>query len=309
MNFHHVPVLLEACLDVLDVKPGGIYLDGTAGGGGHSLEIAKRLQGGRLICLDKDPQAVAAVSERLAVYPCARVIEADFAEIPRVLGEMGIDAVDGILLDLGVSSHQLDTPERGFSYRDDAPLDMRMSLSGPGAAELLNGASADELTDIFRRYGEERFAARIARGIVEARKAKPLSTTRELVDIIRAAIPAAARREGGHPAKRVFQAVRVCVNRELENLGICLEKAFDLLKPGGRFAIITFQSLEDRMVKRGFAKYTAGCTCPPDFPVCVCGKKPRGRLILKKPAVASPGELESNPRSKSARLRAIERIR
>ena len=307
-TYHHIPVLLNECLDALGIKPDGIYIDGTAGGGGHSFEIASRLRSGRLIALDKDPQAVAAAAGRLESFPHAKVIQSDFAKIAQVLEELKIPAADGILLDLGISSHQIDTPERGFSYHHDTPLGMQMSASGPGAKELINEASREELTRIFRSYGEEKFASRIAKNIVAQRKIKQIATTYELVDIIRESIPAAARREGGHPAKRVFQAIRIAVNDELGNLETCLGSAFDLLKSGGRFAVITFHSLEDRMVKRAFAAYCTGCDCPSHFPICVCGKKPRGKLINKKPIVASDEELELNSRSKSAKLRVVEKI-
>jgi len=308
VEFSHTPVLLEECIEALAIRPDGIYLDGTAGGGGHSFEIAKRLTTGRLIAVDKDKQAIAAAGRRLAPFPLAQVVQGDFADIPRILKELSIPGADGVLLDLGVSSHQLDTPERGFSYSVDAPLDMRMSGEGPTAADLLNTATEEELSDIFFRYGEEKFSRRIARSIVEARRVKPLETTGELVDLIYASIPAAARREGGHPAKRVFQAVRIAVNGELDSLEKALNGIFDILNPGGRFAVITFHSLEDRMVKQAFASFTKGCTCPPDFPVCVCGHTPRGRLVTKKPVLPGKEELAKNPRSKSAKLRTIEKL-
>jgi len=308
VEFSHIPVLLEECIEALAIRPDGIYLDGTAGGGGHSFEIAKRLTTGRLIAVDKDKQAIAAAGRRLAPFPLAQVVQGDFADIPRILKELSIPGADGVLLDLGVSSHQLDTPERGFSYSVDAPLDMRMSGEGPTAADLLNTATEEELSDIFFRYGEEKFSRRIARNIVEARQIKPLETTGELVDLIYASIPAAARREGGHPAKRVFQAVRIAVNGELDSLEKALNGIFDILNPGGRFAVITFHSLEDRMVKQAFASFTKGCTCPPDFPVCVCGHTPRGRLVTKKPVLPGKEELAKNPRSKSAKLRTIEKL-
>jgi len=308
VEFSHIPVLLEECIEALAIRPDGIYLDGTAGGGGHSFEIAKRLTTGRLIAVDKDKQAIAAAGRRLAPFPLAQVVQGDFADIPRILKELSIPGADGVLLDLGVSSHQLDTPERGFSYSVDAPLDMRMSGEGPTAADLLNTATEEELSDIFFRYGEEKFSRRIARNIVEARQIKPLETTGELVDLIYASIPAAARREGGHPAKRVFQAVRIAVNGELDSLEKALNGIFDILNPGGRFAVITFHSLEDRMVKQAFASFTKGCTCTPDFPVCVCGHTPRGRLVTKKPVLPGKEELAKNPRSKSAKLRTIEKL-
>lgn len=307
-TFRHLSVLLEESLEGLNIRPDGTYVDGTAGGGGHSEEIAKRLTTGRLIALDKDPDAIAAAGTRLKPYPQAQVVQADFREIPEVLDELGIAQVDGILLDLGVSSYQLDTPERGFSYHQDAPLDMRMSGSGPSAKDILNGYDQKELIRIFRIYGEEKFAPSIARGIVRAREKKPLKTTGELVEIIRENIPAAARREGGHPAKRIFQAVRVEVNAELDSLRDCLDRSFERLAQGGRFAVITFQSLEDRMVKKAFAEYANGCTCPPDFPICVCGKEPKAKLVNRKPITASPEELADNKRSQSAKLRVLEKL-
>ncbi len=309
MEFHHISVLLEETIAALAIRPDGIYVDGTAGGGGHSSRIAQQLTTGRLIALDKDPDAVAAATARLAPYgERAMVLQRDFADMAQVLGELGIPAVDGILLDLGVSSHQLDTPERGFSYQHDAPLDMRMSQKGLSAYDLVNTMEEKGLAEIIRRYGEEKFAARIAARIVEARRQGPVETTGQLAQIVKEAIPAAARREGGHPAKRTFQALRIAVNDELDNLSRCLDTAFDCLAPGGRFAVITFHSLEDRITKQAFAGYCRGCTCPPDFPVCVCGKKPRARLVTRKPVEASAQELEENNRSRSARLRVIERL-
>jgi len=306
-GFHHIPVMLQEAVDALNINPSGVYVDGTAGGGGHSLEIAKRLSTGRLVSIDKDPQAVAAASHKLRDYPQAQVAQGDFAQLTDILDHLGIGGVDGVLLDLGVSSHQIDAPERGFSYHLDAPLDMRMSGAGKSAAQLLNESDERELADIFRRYGEEKFAGRIARKIVSERERLPIATTHQLVQIIRESIPAAARREGGHPAKRVFQALRIAVNGELESLRTALDTAFDRLNPGGRFVIITFHSLEDRMVKQTFAEFAKGCRCPSDFPICVCGISPRGQLIGKKPTTASQKELAENPRSKSAKLRAIEK--
>lgn len=308
MGFSHISVLPEECMEALAIRPDGIYLDGTAGGGGHSFQIAGRLTTGRLIAVDKDKEAIAAAGSRLAPFPLAQVVQGDFADIPQILESLSLPGADGVLLDLGVSSHQLDTPERGFAYSVDAPLDMRMSGEGPTAADLLNTASEEELATIFFRYGEEKFSRRIARSIVERRQTQPLQTTGELVDLIRASIPAAARREGGHPAKRVFQAVRIAVNGELESLERALNSIFEILNPGGRFAVITFHSLEDRMVKQAFAALAKGCTCPPDFPVCVCGKTPRGRLVTKKPVLPGQSELALNPRSKSAKLRTIEKL-
>lgn len=309
MNFKHISVLLQECIDGLAIKEDGIYVDGTAGGAGHSCEIAKRLSElGRLIAIDKDPDAVAVATERLAPYPAAQVVQNDFSQLCDVLDQLSIESVDGILLDLGVSSFQLDTPDRGFSYMHDAPLDMRMSKSGLSAYDVVNTYDFKALCRIFHEYGEERFTPAIAKAILRARETKPVETTGELCDLIRQAIPAKARREGGHPAKRVFQAIRIEVNGELESLSLFLEEAFDRLKPGGRMAIITFHSLEDRMVKHRFAKLCKGCTCPPDFPICVCGNKPKGKLINRKPIEASEEELLVNSRSKSAKLRIIEKL-
>lgn len=260
MEFKHFSVLLNECIEGLDIKPDGIYVDGTAGGAGHSREIAKRLTSGKLIAIDKDPTAVKTATERLSPYPCAQVVENDFSNIPEVLDSLGIEKVDGILLDLGVSSYQLDTPERGFSYNYDAPLDMRMAQKGLSAYDVVNTYSEKDITRILREFGEEKFAQRIARNIIKARETKPVETTFELVDIIKESIPAAARREGGHPAKRTFQAIRIAVNSELDNLSLCLDRVFERLNVGGRFAIITFHSLEDRMVKQKFASFTKGCT-------------------------------------------------
>lgn len=309
IDFHHISVMLEECIDGLAIRPNGIYVDGTAGGAGHSCEIAKRLsKPGRLIAIDKDPDAVAVASERLADYPAAQVVQSDFSELCSVLDRLSIDSVDGILLDLGVSSFQLDTPDRGFSYMHDAPLDMRMSKSGLSAFDVVNTYDFKQLCRIFHDYGEERFTPAIAKAILRARETKPVETTGELSELIRQAIPAKARRVGGHPAKRVFQAIRIEVNGELASLSLFLEEAFDRLNPGGRMVIITFHSLEDRMVKRRFAQLCKGCTCPPDFPICVCGNKPKGKLINRKPIEASPQELLVNNRSKSAKLRIIEKL-
>lgn len=308
MDFHHISVLLDESIEGLNIKPDGIYIDGTAGGAGHSREIAKRLTTGQLIALDKDPDAIKTATERLAEFSCARVIRSDFAEIPAVLDRLGIDGVDGVLLDLGVSSHQLDDAERGFSYHSEAPLDMRMSQEGLSAYDLVNGASGAELAKILYDYGEEKFTPRIVNAIVDARAQKPIETTTELAEIVRNAVPAAARREGGHPARKTFQAIRIAVNGELDKLAEALDGVFDRLNVGGRFAIITFHSLEDRMVKKAFAEYTKGCTCPPEFPVCVCGKTPRGKLVNRKPIEASKEELEYNHRSRSAKLRVIEKL-
>lgn len=309
MEFSHVSVLLHETVESLGIRPDGIYIDGTAGGAGHSREIASRLTTGRLIAIDKDPDAISAATARLAPYPQATVVQEDFRNLNLVARRLGIDCADGILLDLGVSSHQLDDAERGFSYHSDAPLDMRMSQSGMSAFDLVNGYDEQSIARILRDYGEERFSARIARAIVRERESRPIQTTLQLAELIKQAIPAATRREGGHPAKRSFQAIRIEVNGELTALESALDQAFDLLSVGGRLSIITFHSLEDRMVKRRFAVYTEGCTCPADFPICVCGKTPRGRLLAKKPVTASDEELARNHRSRSAKLRCIEKLK
>jgi len=303
MEFNHISVLLGEVIESLSIKPDGIYIDGTAGGAGHSREIAKRLKDGKLYALDRDPDAVAIATERLKNLP-AQVINSNFSEMDAVMREIGVSGVDGILLDLGVSSYQLDTAERGFSYHKDAPLDMRMSKSGITAEDIVNTYSKDELQSIFWRYGEEKFSGRIAEKIVNERKVKKIETTLELAELIASAVPAAARRDG-HPARKCFQAIRIAVNGELDALNTALDRAFDLLNPDGVLAIITFHSLEDRMVKLRFKEYTQGCTCPPDFPICVCGKTPKGRLPHRKPIEPSKEELEINPRSRSAKLRVI----
>ena len=308
MEFSHYSVMLPQCMEGLNIRPDGIYIDGTAGGAGHSRAIAERLTTGRLLSFDRDPDAVAEATRRLAPYPTAEVIHSEFAHIPEVLAEKGIAGVDGILLDLGVSSYQLDNPERGFAYSVDAPLDMRMSREGMTAADILNTYDIDAMARIFREFGEERFAYPIAKRIAAAREKEPFTRTGQLVDLIYATIPAAARREGGHPAKRVFQALRIAVNSELDQLSQCLDTAFDCLNAGGRFVILTFHSQEDRMVKQKFAGYGQGCTCPPEFPVCVCGKKPRAKLINRKPIEADAEELAQNSRSKSAKLRILEKL-
>ncbi len=303
MEFIHKSVLLEETIAALDIKPDGVYVDGTAGGAGHSSEIAKRLKGGLLIALDRDPDAVKTASERLKGYP-AKVIESNFSRMDEVLKNEGIAGVDGILLDLGVSSFQLDSAERGFSFHKDAPLDMRMSKSGLSAADIVNNYSAEQLERILRDFGEEKFAFRIANRIALEREKKPIETTKQLADIISSAVPAKARRDG-HPARKSFQAIRIAVNGELDSLSEALCKAFDLLNKDGVLAVITFHSLEDRMVKLKFKEYCTGCTCPPDFPVCVCGKTPAGRMYSRKPIEPSAEELEANPRSRSAKLRVI----
>lgn len=302
---YHLPVMLDEVLDDLNIRPDGIYLDGTAGGGGHSFAIASRLTGGgHLFAMDQDPDAIAEASGRLRGLP-ATVVHANFTALKSVLDANGTGA-DGILLDLGVSSHELDEDARGFSYHRDAPLDMRMSQQGRTAADLVNQLDEDTLADIIFRYGEEKYARSIAAKIAAARAEKPIETTLELAELISLAVPAKARRDK-HPARKTFQALRIAVNDELNCLGIALEEAFAALKPHGRLVILTFHSLEDRMVKQAFAKWCTGCTCPPSFPVCVCGKKAAGVLPHKKPITASARELAVNPRARSAKLRCIEK--
>ena len=309
-EFHHVSVLLEECLDGLNIKPDGIYVDGTLGGAGHSSQIVKRLTTGRLIGIDRDPVALKAAGERLAPYgDRVTLVHSNFCEIAQVLNDLNIDGVDGILLDLGVSSPQLDDAERGFSYMNDAPLDMRMNGEDAlSAYEVVNTWSYEELRRILFDYGEERYAPRIADAICRRREEKPIRTTLELVDIIRSAMPAAALREKQHPAKRSFQAIRIAVNDELGSVETVMRDAIPCLNPGGRLAIITFHSLEDRIVKNGMAEAAKGCTCPPSFPVCVCGKKPKVKLISRKPIVSGDEELERNPRARSAKLRICEKL-
>lgn len=308
MEFEHKPVLFEETIEALNIRPDGIYIDGTAGGGGHSRAIAERLTTGRLLSIDQDPDAIRAAGERLAGFSCAQVCCGNFSQMRTVAAEQGIREADGVLLDIGVSSHQLDTPERGFSYHYDAPLDMRMSQTGTSAKELVNTLSWQELAAIISKYGEDKNAVRIAKGIVQARQEKPVETTLELAEIVKKSVPAAVRREQGHPARRTFQALRIEVNHELDVLSQGLDEAFELLRPGGRLAVITFHSLEDRMVKQRMASWCQGCICPPDFPVCVCGRKPRAELIYKKGLAPSPQELERNPRARSARLRVCRKI-
>ena len=309
-EFYHISVLLEECLDGLNIRPDGIYVDGTLGGAGHSGQIAKRLTTGRLIGIDRDPVALEAAGERLEPYSDrVTLVHSNFSQMKQVLRDLQIDGVDGILLDLGVSSPQLDDGERGFSYMVDAPLDMRMNSGDSLNAEtVVNTWPQEELKRILYNYGEERYAPQIAAAICRRREVAPIKTTLELVDIIRSAMPPAALREKQHPAKRSFQAIRIAVNDELGAVEQIMEDAVGLLKPGGRLAIITFHSLEDRIVKNGMAEAAKGCTCPPNFPVCVCGKKPLVKLVSRKPIVASDEELEANPRSRSAKLRVCEKL-
>lgn len=310
MEFTHKPVLLDECLEGLNLRGDGIYVDGTLGRAGHSMEIAKRLTTGRLICIDQDMAAIEAAKVRLAPWmERVTLVHSNFCNLDAVLTQAGVDAVDGMLFDLGVSSPQLDDASRGFSYMQDAPLDMRMDLSAPLTAhEVVNEWSEDELKKIFYDFGEERYAPRIARAIGERRADKPIETTLELVDIIRSAMPAAALREKQHPAKRTFQAIRIAVNQELDVLTPMLEGACKWLAPQGRLAVITFHSLEDRIVKRAIQAQAKGCTCPPQFPVCVCGKLPVVKPITRKPIISGAAELEYNPRARSAKLRVAEKL-
>lgn len=307
VEFSHYSVMLDECIEALNINPNGIYVDGTAGGAGHSEAIAKRLQQGRLFALDQDPDAIQAATKRLAPYPQAQVVQTNFSAMDIVLQNLSIAGVDGVLLDLGVSSHQLDCRERGFSYHGDAPLDMRMSQQGFSAADLVNTYSVEQLTAILRNYGEERFAYKIACGIVRAREQAPLQTTAELAEIIKQSVPAAARREK-NPCKRSFQAIRIAVNGEFDALQEGLQAAFSCLNPGGRLVILTFHSLEDRMVKRQFTEWCRGCTCPPDFPQCVCGNLPKAKMVRRKVMIATEQELAENQRSHSAKLRILEKI-
>ena len=311
MEFNHKSVLLNETIDNLNIKSEGIYVDGTLGGGGHSYEIAKKLSGnGRLIGIDQDREAIMAATERLADYKdVVTIVKSNYCNMGQVLKDLGISKVDGIILDLGVSSYQLDTPQRGFSYNEDAPLDMRMDTDNPlTAKDIVNGYSIDELTKIIKDYGEDRFARNIAKHIVAAREKSPINTTFELNEIIKAAIPAKVRQTGGHPSKRTFQAIRIELNKELDVLKDTLEQMIDLLNPGGRICIITFHSLEDRIVKTIFKDMENPCVCPPQFPVCVCGKESKGNVVTRKPIIPSLEELEYNKRSKSSKLRVFERV-
>ena len=310
IEFSHRSVMLNECIDGLNIKPDGIYVDGTCGGAGHSFEIAKRLETGKLICIDQDPDAIAAASKRLEPYKeRVIIVKSNFSEAAGVCRNLGYDRIDGLLLDLGVSSFQLDEASRGFSYNADAPLDMRMSDTNPLTAyEVVNSYSESELKRILFEYGEERFAGRIASKIVNARAIKPIETTIELSELIKSAIPSAARNGGHHPAKRSFQAIRIEVNGELDVIAPTIETVCGVMNSGGRMAIITFHSLEDRAVKQAYQKLAEGCTCPKNFPVCVCGNKPKIKIITKKPIVPSETELEENPRSRSAKLRIAEKI-
>ncbi len=308
MEFQHKPVLFDETIRSLNIQPDGIYIDGTAGGGGHSHAIAEQLTTGRLLSIDQDPDAINAVTKRLSGFSCSIIRRGNFSQMAQIAQECGLPPVDGVLLDIGVSSYQLDNPERGFSYHSDAPLDMRMSQEGTSAKDIVNSFTWQELAQIISRYGEDKCARSIAKGIVKAREEKPIETTLQLAEIIKESVPAAVRREPGHPARKTFQALRIQVNGELDRLSQGLDSAFSLLKPGGRLAVITFHSLEDRIVKQRMNSWCVGCTCPPDFPVCVCGKKPKAELLYKKGLAPTEKELLENPRSRSARLRVCIKL-
>lgn len=309
MEFTHTPVLLRESIEALNIRPGGIYVDGTLGRAGHSKEIAQRLTTGRLICIDRDGAAIDAAKERLAPWlDHVTLVRGNFSELADILQGCGVPAADGLLFDLGVSSPQLDDAARGFSYMHDAPLDMRMDTSAPlTACEIVNGWDEGRLRRILYDYGEERYAPAIARNILRARAERPIETTLELVEIIRSAMPAKALREKQHPAKRSFQAIRIAVNGELDALPPMVEAAAQALRPGGRLAVITFHSLEDRIIKRAMLEQAKGCTCPPEFPVCVCGNQPKLSILTRKPIVSGEAELADNPRARSAKLRVAER--
>ena len=311
MEYTHAPVLLQECIDGLAIRPDGLYVDGTLGRAGHSREIAARLTTGRLICIDRDQAALDAAPERLAPWmDRVTLVHGNFSELGGILDQLELPAVDGMLFDLGVSSPQLDDPERGFSYMHDAPLDMRMDRSAAlTARDVVNDWDQETLKQILWRYGEERYAGPIAAAIVRARQAAPIETTFQLVEIIRSAMPAAALREKQHPAKRSFQAIRIAVNDELRAVETMLREAVPRLCKGGRLAVISFHSLEDRIVKTTLAEFAKGCTCPPDFPVCVCGRTPEVRLVNRKPITARPEELQENPRARSAKLRVAEKLK
>lgn len=307
MEFSHIPVLLEETIEGLNIRPNGIYVDATAGGGGHSAAILERLDEGKLISIDQDPDAIRTVRQRFKDNRNSIIIKGNFSNMKALLRERGICQVDGVLMDIGVSSHQLDTPERGFSFHEDAPLDMRMSQEGATAADLVNTLSKQELARIIFSYGEDKFANSIAVAIVKKREEKPIETTFELAEVIRSAVPERVRR-AGHPARKTFQALRIEVNHELDALKSGLDDAFELLSKGGRLAVITFHSLEDRIVKQKMASWYQGCTCPKDFPVCVCGKTPKANPVTRKPIMADSTELIDNNRSRSAKLRICEKI-
>ena len=307
MSFGHIPVMLHEAVDGLNIRPDGVYVDGTAGGGGHSAEILSRLDRGMLYSIDQDPDAIAEVTERFKNNEHSKILQGNFGDMKALLSAVGVTAVDGVLLDIGVSSHQLDEGSRGFSYHEDAPLDMRMSQSGATAADLVNSMELSELSRIISLYGEEKYAYSIAKGIIRAREEKSVETTLELAEIVKNNVPQKVRRDG-HPARKTFQAIRIAVNRELEVLEKGLEGAFELLNKGGRLSVITFHSLEDRVTKQFMKDKAQGCTCPKDFPVCVCGNVPKAKIITRKPILPSDEELEVNPRARSAKLRVLEKL-
>ena len=309
MNFIHKTVLIRETISMLNINKNGIYIDGTAGGGGLSLEIASLLsENGQLICIDRDPDAIEACKKRLSQFDNVTLVKDNFSNISNIVHNLGINKVDGIILDLGVSSYQLDSAQRGFSYKHQAPLDMRMSKDGKSAYDVVNFMKYEDLKYIISKYGEERFSSRISKLIVKKRQQKLIKTTTELAEIIKEAIPHTSRADGKHPARRTFQAIRIYVNSELESLKMCLDSSLELLKNDGIIAVITFHSLEDRIVKQKMNEWSVGCTCPPDFPVCVCGKKPEVKIISKKPIIASFEELNENRRSRSAKLRVCKKI-
>lgn len=307
MEFVHKSVLLNESIEGLNINPDGIYVDGTVGGGGHSFQIASRLSNGRLVAIDQDPDAIEAAGKRLEQFPNVTLVRSNFSQIKEVLFSLGITSVDGVLLDIGVSSWQLDAPERGFSYHNDAPLDMRMSQEGTSAYDIVNGYEPGALLRILSVYGEEKFAKSIVREIMRARQQGNIETTLELAELVKNAYPAKARQKG-HPARKTFQALRIAVNGELDRLREGLQNSFDVLKKDGRLAVITFHSLEDRIVKRTMADWCVGCTCPKDFPVCVCGNKPKAELVYRKPIEPSEQELEQNNRARSAKLRVCKKL-
>ncbi|MCR5637213.1 MAG: 16S rRNA (cytosine(1402)-N(4))-methyltransferase RsmH [Clostridiales bacterium] len=307
MEFSHTTVLLNEAVESLNIKPDGIYIDGTAGGGGHSAKILEKLTNGKLISIDRDPDAIEVVKKRFENNPCSVVVKSNYSDLKNVANSLGFLKVNGVLLDLGVSSWQFDCAERGFSYHKEAPLDMRMSKEGVSAYDLVNTYTAEQLSRIFAEYGEEKFAYKIAKLIEKKRTLEPIKTTTQLADIISAAYPAAAKRDA-HPARKVFQALRIAVNGEIEALKPSLESAFDLLENGGRLAVITFHSIEDRIVKQCMNEWTKGCICPKDFPICVCGRTPAAKLVYKHPVIPSDEEIEQNNRSRSAKLRACEKL-
>ena len=309
MEFNHKTVLINETVDLLNINPNGVYVDATAGGGGLSYKVASNLsKNGKLICIDQDPDAILACKEKLKEYNNVEIVKDNFSNIYNIVDSLGFDGVDGVVFDLGVSSYQLDTADRGFSYKKEAPLDMRMSKQGQSAYDVVNFFDQSELKKIISEYGEERYASKIAFKIVKAREKKLIQTTTELAEIVKNAIPSFSRREGGNPARRTFQAIRIYVNNELENLKVSLEDAFKVLKKGGRIVAITFHSLEDKIVKKKMQNWCKGCICPPDFPICTCGKTPSAQMITKKAIKPSAKETEENTRSRSAKLRVCEKI-